>query len=90
MYTVSLQLLLKGDLSKFLEELIFGTYRARVKGFLAELQNAEVSVTLPKSDSTTDALTAILRILQTNKDNTCGWLSFPYSYRWVDWPVRTV
>ena len=72
MYTVSLQLLLKGDLSKFLEELIFGTYRARVKGFLAELQNAEVSVTLPKSDSTTDALTAILRILQTNKDNTCG------------------
>ena len=42
MYTVSLQLLLKGELSKFLEELLFGTYRARVKGFSAELQNAEV------------------------------------------------
>ena len=79
MYTVSLQLLLKGELSKFLEELRFGTYHARVKGFSAELQNAEVFVTLPKSDSTRDALPVILRIFLTKKGNTCGGLrlSFP-------------
>ena len=82
MYTVSLQLLGKGDFSKFLEELRFGTYRA-------ELQDAEVFVTLQKGYSTTDAVPAILKILRTNKGNTCGGLSFPYSHRWVDWTVRT-
>ena len=30
-YTVSLQILLKEDFSKFLEELLFGTYHARVR-----------------------------------------------------------
>ena len=30
-YTISLQILLKGDFSKFLEELLFGTYHARVR-----------------------------------------------------------
>ena len=35
--------------------------------FLTEFQNTEVSVTLLKSDSTTDTLTAIFIILETNK-----------------------
>ena len=35
--------------------------------FLTELQNAEVSVALLKSDSITDAVPAILKILGTNK-----------------------
>ena len=82
MYTISLQLLVKGDFSKFLEELLFGTYLALL-GFSTELQNAEVFVTLLKGDSTTDALPAILKILRTSKGNTCGGLSFPYSHRWI-------
>ena len=57
--------------------------------FSVELENAEVFVTLPKDNSTTHALPVILKILQTNKGNTCGGLSFSYSYRWVDWTVRT-
>ena len=57
--------------------------------FSVELENAEVFVTLPKDNSTTHALPVILKILQTNKGNTCGGLSFWYSYRWVDWTVRT-
>ena len=59
-----------------------------VLDFLTELQNAEVSVTLPKSDSTIDAFPAILKILGTNKGNTCGGVSFWHSYRWVDWTAR--
>ena len=43
-------------------------------------QNAEVSVTLPKSDSTTDAFLTILKIFGTNKVNICGGVSFRYSY----------
>ena len=49
----SLQLLLKWDFVKFLEKL--------------ELQNAEVSITLLKSDSTTDALPAFLKIFRTKE-----------------------
>ena len=67
MITVNLQLLLKGDFSKFLEKPLFGTYHARVRFFSTELQNAEVSLTLLKCDSTTDALPAILKFLRTNK-----------------------
>ena len=52
--------------SKLQGELIFKTYRVRLKRFSAELQNAEVSFTLPKSDSTTHALPVILKILRTN------------------------
>ena len=52
--------------------------------FLTELQNREVSVTLIKGDWTTDALTAISEILGAYKENTCGGVSFRYSYRWVD------
>ena len=37
-------------------------------GFSTELQNAEVSLILLKSDSTTDALPAILKFLRTNKE----------------------
>ena len=58
-------------------------------GFSAELQNTEVFVTLPKGDSTSDALPETLKILRTNKVNTCDGLSFPYIYRWIDWTVRT-
>ena len=56
--------------------------------FLTELQNTEVSVTLLKSDCTTDALTAILKILGAYKGNTYGGVSFRYSYRWVDWTAH--
>ena len=42
-----------------------------VLDFLAESQNTEVSVTLLKSDWTTDALTAISKILGAYKGNTC-------------------
>ena len=51
---------------------------------LTELQNPEVSVTLLKSDCTTDVLTAISEILGACKGNTCGGVSFPYCYKWVD------
>ena len=53
--------------------------------FLTELQNTEVSVTLLKSDCTTDTLTAISKILGAYKGNTCGGVSFCYRHRWVDW-----
>ena len=43
-----------------------------VLDFLADLQNTEVSVTLLKSDCTTDDLTAISKILGAYKENTCG------------------
>ena len=47
--------------------------------FLKELQNAENSV---KSDSTTEALQAVFKVLeQTNKETR--WYSFCYSYRRV-------
>ena len=40
----------------------------RVLDILSEMQNAEVSVTLLKSDSTLDALSAILKILEQAKE----------------------
>ena len=52
------------------------------------MQNAEVSVTLLKSHSTTNAFPAIKKILGRNKGNTCGGVSFRYSYRWVDWTAQ--
>ena len=60
-----------------------------VLDFSTELQNAEVSVTLLKSDSTTDAVPAILKVLGTNKGNTCSGVSFRYSSMWVDWTARS-
>ena len=59
-----------------------------VLDFLTESQNTVVSVTLLKSDCTTDTLTAISKILGAYKGNTCGGLSFRYSYRWVDWTAQ--
>ena len=59
-----------------------------VLDFLTELQNTEVSVTLLKSDFTTDALTAISKILGACKRNTCGGVSFRYSHKWVDWTAQ--
>ena len=47
-----------------------------VLDFLTDWQNTEVSVTLLKSDCTTDALTAISKILGVYKGNTCGGISF--------------
>ena len=44
--------------------------------FLTELQNAEVSVALLKSDSITDGLSPIFKILGTNKGNSCSGISF--------------
>ena len=57
----------------------------QVLDFSTEIQKAEVSVILLKSDPTTGALPAILKILQTNKRNTCSEVSFRCSYMWVDW-----
>ena len=56
-----------------------------VLDFSTELQNVEVLVTLLKTDSTSDALPAILKIIRTNKGNTYGGVSFRSSYRWLDW-----
>ena len=50
--------------------------------FLTESQNTEVFVTLLKSDCTTDALTAISKILGAYTGNTCGGVSFRCSYTW--------
>ena len=77
--------LLKGDFSKFIEKPLFGTYHARVRFSSTELQNLKVSLNLLKRDSTTDALTTILKFLKANKGNTCGGISFRHSYMWVDW-----
>ena len=52
----------------------------QVLDFSTEIQKAEVSVILLKSDPITGALPAILKILQTNKRNTCGEVSFWCSY----------
>ena len=60
----------------------------RVIDFLTESQNTEVSVTLLIKECTTDALTAILKILGAYKGNTCGGVSFCYSHRWVDWTAQ--
>ena len=59
-----------------------------VLGFFKESQDTEVSVTLLKIDCTTDALTAISKILGACKGNTCDGVSFCYSYRWVDWTAQ--
>ena len=56
--------------------------------FLTDSQNIEVSVTLRKSDCTTDALTVISKIVGACKENTCGGVSFRFSYRWVDWTAQ--
>ena len=56
--------------------------------FLTESQNTEVSVTLLKCDCTTDALTAISKILGAYAGNTCGRVSFHCSYTWVDWTAH--
>ena len=60
----------------------------RVLDFLAESQNTEVFVTLLKSGCTTDALTAISKILGACKGKTYREVSFYYSYRWVDWTAQ--
>ena len=84
--TVNLQLLLKGDFSKFLGKALFGTYHdARVRFFSAVLQNVKSFLSLLKCDSTKDAFPGILKFLRTNKGNTCGRISFRHSYRWLDW-----
>ena len=77
-YTLSLQLQLNLNLSKFLEELIFGTYHAHF-GFLNRVVKRRIFRTLLKRDSARDA------VPRTNKRNICGTLSFQFSYRWVDW-----
>ena len=80
MDTVSLQLLLKGDLSKFLEKLLSKIHLARAR-FLDRVTKRKRYGCLLKSDSTTDALPAILKLHRTNKRNTYGGVSFRYSYR---------
>ena len=59
-----------------------------VQDFLTESENTEVSVTLLENDWTTDAVTAISKILGACKENTCSGVKFHYSYRWVDWTAQ--
>ena len=59
-----------------------------VLDFSAELRNTEASVTLRKSDSTTDAFPVILEFLRANKGNTCVGIIFRHSYRWVEWAAQ--
>ena len=75
------------DFSKFIEKSLFGTCHARVR-FLDRVAKHRISVTLLKGDGTTDALTAISKILGACKENTCGGVSFRYSCRWVDWTAQ--
>ena len=51
--------------------------------FLNRVAKRKVSATLLRTDSITDALSAIFKILKTSKGNTCGGASLPCSYRWV-------
>ena len=76
LYSVSLQLRLKVDFSK---------HTIHVLNLPTELQNSKASLSLLKSDSTTDALPTILKILGTSRGNIYGGLTFWYSCRWVDW-----
>ena len=48
-----------------------------VLDFSTELQNAEVSLTLIKSDSTTDALPAILKFLTIFQSFWCSYFKRP-------------
>ena len=59
-----------------------------VLDFLTESRNIGVFVTLLKINCTTDALTVISKIQGAYKRNTCGGVSFGYSYRWVDWTAQ--
>ena len=64
-----LVLQVKGDFSKFLEELLFGTYHARVE-FLDRAQKfllLHLNMIPPKTN---------FKILETNKGNICGGVSF--------------
>ena len=67
LYSVSLQLRLKGDFSK---------HTIHVLNLPTELQNAEASFILLKSDPTTEALP---EILGSSKGNIYGVLPFRYS-----------
>ena len=78
LYSVSLQLRLKRGFSK---------HTIHVLNLPTELQNTEASFILLKSDSTTDDLPDILKILGTSKENNYGGLAFRYNCRWVDWTV---
>ena len=51
-----------------------------VLDFLTELEKAEVSVTLLKSDLTTEGVPAIFKFLKTNKGSTCDGVSFWHIY----------
>ena len=54
------------------------SHNMHVLDFSTELQNPEVSVTLLKSDSTTDALQPILNFSKQKKE------TFSNCYKWVD------
>ena len=59
---------LKEEFSKFLEELLFGTYHKRV-GFLDKTEKFLLL-------STTDALKPILKFSKQAKENICGGVNF--------------
>ena len=79
LYSVSLQLRLKWDFSK---------HTIHVLNLPTELQKTEAFFILLKSDSTTDAVPEIFKIIGSSKGNIYGALTFRHSCRWVDWTAR--
>lgn len=74
---MSLQLWLKEHFLKSQKEFILGTYqRMHVIEFSTD------PVTQLRSDSTTNAVPAILEILRALTRNICGVVSFYYRYSW--------
>ena len=73
--TVSLQLLLKGDLSKFLEELLFGTYHALVR-FLDRVAKPWSFCYFVKKWFHHRRSPTNFKILETNLGNICSRMSF--------------
>ena len=78
LYSVSLQLRLNVGFLK---------HTVHVLNLPTELQNTEASFIFLKSDSTTEAVPEILKILGASKGNIYGGLTFRYSCSWVDWTV---
>ena len=73
--TVSLQLLLKGDFSKFLEELLFGTYHALLR-FLDRVTKPQSFCYFIKKWFHHRRSPTNSKILETNKGNICSRISF--------------
>ena len=77
LYFIWLQLRLKTDFWKYLEQLLFKTHQ--LIEFSTKLSNAKISQATLLVVSPHDALMAILKILGTLTRNICDGVSFLYS-----------